>query len=192
MRRMTGSTMRETTGLPTRHRMDLAFPGKAGRTRLSAAATVVTRGVRPHRHADPRLAGNSATLHRTVRPPPPRNLEVPGDFRTQRRQAVHGRMDHIRRLHGAHTARAKARPDLAGKCIQGGQTHLEWQDRIWAKTDSVDAWIRQRHWARKGCSLLEVRAYNGPRLPARLDISLGGQQGIGGFDSTPRQPQFLR
>ena len=122
---------------------------------------------------------------------PTRNLEIPGDFRTQQRQAVHRRMDHVRRLHGAHTARAKARPDLPGKRIQGRQTHLERQDGIRTKTDGVHAVIRQRHRARNGRSRLEVRAYNGPCLPARLDIPLGGQQGISRFDGASGQPQFL-
>src|ERR1700704_6912290 len=62
---------------------------------------------------------------------PTRHLEICGDLGTQCRQAVDGGMSHVRSLHGTHTSRAQARPDLSRKRIQGRQTHLERQNRVW-------------------------------------------------------------
>ena len=89
-------------------------------------------------------------------------------------------------------ARAKARPDLAGKCIQGRQTHLERQDGIRTKTDcSRCGDSGSGTGLATGVRGLRSGRHNGPRLPARLNIPLGGQQGISRFNGTSGQPQFL-
>ena len=100
-------------------------------------------------------------------------------------------MNHVGWLHGTHASRAQARPDLSGKRIQGRQTHLERQNRIRAKTGRGDAAVGRRHRDRNRRSRLEVRRHDGPRLAAGLDVPLGGQQGISGFDGASCQTQFL-
>src|SRR3954468_5750007 len=65
---------------------------------------------------------------------PTRYVEICGNLGTQCLHAVYRWMSHGRWLHSTYTARAQACPDLSGERIQGRQTHLERQNRIWTKT----------------------------------------------------------
>ena len=92
----------------------------------------------------------------------------------------------------ARTAsRAQACPDLSRKRIQGRQTHLERQNRIWTKTGRSNAAVGWRHRACNRRSRLEARRHDGPCLAAGLNVSLGSQQRIGRFNRASCQTQFL-
>ena len=122
---------------------------------------------------------------------PTRNLEIRSDLGAQCWQAVHGGMNHVGWLHGAHTSRAEACPDLSRKRIQGRQAHLERQNRVWTKTRRSDAGIGLGHRARHKRSRFEAWRHNGAGLAAGLNVALRGQQRISRIDSASRQTQLF-
>ncbi|MNI40067.1 hypothetical protein D3C73_942670 [compost metagenome] len=99
-------------------------------------------------------------------------------------------MRHVRRLHGPHASRAQPGPDLPGKGVQGGQAHLERENRVRAKAgrdrSRVDLSGRD-HDRRTG---FQVRGHDGARLAPGLDVPFGDQEGIGRIYGSPGQTQL--
>ena len=92
----------------------------------------------------------------------------------------------------ARTHRAPRRAQIfRGNTSRAGKPI--WNGRIESgrKLARGNAAVGPRHRARNRRSRLEVRRHNGPCLAARLNVPLGGQQGIGRFDGASCQPQFL-
>ena len=122
---------------------------------------------------------------------PTRHLEICGDLGTQCRQAVYRGMSHVRWLRGTHTSCAQACPDLSRKRIQGRQTHLERQNRIWTKTSRGNAAVGPGDRACNRRSRLEARRHDGPGLAAGLNVSFSSQQRISRLNGASCQAQFL-
>ena len=92
-------------------------------------------------------------------------------------------------------ARTHRAPSLAqifrGNASRAGKPI--WNGRIESgrKLGAVDAALGGRHRARGRRSRFQVRRHDGPGLAAGLDVPLGCQQGISGFDGASCQTQFL-